>query len=416
MAYYDELEIWYPLGAAAKTHKVGVIFMFLANIRPSFRSTLRPTQLVAVARSRDIKQHGIDAILKPFVADLNTLSTEGINVSVKGVNRVYKGAMLAFLTDNLASHSVGGFKESMSFAFRFCRSCMATRAKSQKEFLSCKFHLRNSREHAMQCQQLTGSLEEHYSTIYGINCRSILEDVMHFSVATCLPHDIMHDLLEGTLQYEIKALLKNCIKDMKYFTLEQLNVRISSFDYGYAESSNKPFQIEQGASREDFRFRQTASSMWLLSRTMSLLIGDKVSQGDPAWYCFQLLLKILDICTMQSCCKDTVAYLSTLIEEHHSLFLTTYQIPLIPKMHYIIHYPEQILRFGPLINSWNMRHEAKLNLCKQVGKFGNFKNICLSIAMKHQRWMCLQLQSPFFLQFPPECGGKSEVRQLYEEP
>ena len=35
---------------------------------------------------------------------------------------------MAFLADNLAAHEIGGFKESFSFARRFCRSCMATAA------------------------------------------------------------------------------------------------------------------------------------------------------------------------------------------------------------------------------------------------------------------------------------------------
>ena len=34
VAYYNELEVCNPLGAAAKVHKLGLVFMFLANIKP----------------------------------------------------------------------------------------------------------------------------------------------------------------------------------------------------------------------------------------------------------------------------------------------------------------------------------------------------------------------------------------------
>ena len=66
-------------------------------------------------------------ILKPLVEELNILSTEGIAINKNGSVETIKGALTAFLTDNLASHVVGGFKQSMSFTRRFCRSCFANK-------------------------------------------------------------------------------------------------------------------------------------------------------------------------------------------------------------------------------------------------------------------------------------------------
>ena len=48
-----------------------------------------------------------------------------------------------------------------------------------------------------------------------------------------LPPDIMHDILEGVLQYKIKEMLKNYIKVENYLTLEVLNSRIAKYDFGY---------------------------------------------------------------------------------------------------------------------------------------------------------------------------------------
>ncbi len=36
--------------------------------------------------------------------------------------------------------------------------------------------------------------------------------------------------------------------------------------------------------------------------------------------------------------------------------------PFTPKVHYMVHYPAQILNYGPLICSWTMSHEAKLSV------------------------------------------------------
>ena len=66
----------------------------------------------------------------------------------------------------------------------------------------------------------------------------------YFSVASgALLPDIMHDILEGVLQYEAKLLLRHLIYEEGCLTLEQLNSRISRMELGYMESSNRPSEI-----------------------------------------------------------------------------------------------------------------------------------------------------------------------------
>ena len=54
----------------------------------------------------------------------------------------------------------------------------------------------------------------------------------YYHVVGGLPADAMHDVLEGVLQYHTKELLKFYIAEQKTFTLDELNNRIASFDYG----------------------------------------------------------------------------------------------------------------------------------------------------------------------------------------
>lgn len=62
------------------------------------------------------------------------------------------------------------------------------------------------------------------------NRRSALEDVPDFSVITGLPHDIMHDLYKGVVLYELKLLINHCVNS-GYFTIAELNDRVSHFDF-----------------------------------------------------------------------------------------------------------------------------------------------------------------------------------------
>ena len=52
-----------------------------------------------------------------------------------------------------------------------------------------------------------------------------------------LPHDIMHNVLEGVLVHEMSLLLHYCLR-RKFITLaDYYNERLVNFDYDYTETS-----------------------------------------------------------------------------------------------------------------------------------------------------------------------------------
>ena len=66
---------------------------------------------------------------------------------------------------------------------------------------------------------------------------------MFFHVTDGLALDIMHDILEGCLEYEVKELLKYIVLDQKIISLSTFNRKIAAFSYGYIDSPNKPAEI-----------------------------------------------------------------------------------------------------------------------------------------------------------------------------
>ena len=48
----------------------------LLNIHPAHRSSLHSVQLLAVAKSTDIRVYGMDSVLTPVIADLKCLAEE----------------------------------------------------------------------------------------------------------------------------------------------------------------------------------------------------------------------------------------------------------------------------------------------------------------------------------------------------
>ena len=223
-----------PLGSSSGKFKLGCIFFTLNNIRPLYRSTLKSIFLAVVAKSSTIKVNGIDSILKPFLSDLKILRDEGAVIQFAGEDEIWKGALLAFLVDNLAAHEVGGFKESFSFARRFCRSCLTDKVKSQSHFHESQFVIRDRETHSKLCSRLRDPDGSSISVEFGINRRSSLDSLSDFSVVENMPHDIMHDLFEGVIPYELKLLIGYCI-NKSYFSIHTLNHRLSAFDFGYSE-------------------------------------------------------------------------------------------------------------------------------------------------------------------------------------
>ena len=392
IAYFDEVELCNPLGSSSKKHKLGCVFFTIGNIRQQFRSWLKCIFVASVARVPVIRKHGMNLFLQPFVDSMEILAKDGLTVTIEGKSQHFKVGLLAVLADNLAAHALGGFKESMSFSRRICRSCMATTEQIQVHFLESEFELRTRLGHQHQLQDLAGPMFAEKSVEYGINRKSNLDNIPSFSVAENIPHDIMHDLLEGVIPYEMKLMLKELVAQ-KYLTIATLNERLRCFDFGYSELSDKPSEIDVKVIA-DHSLRQSASKMWLLAIYLPLLVGDLIPEDCKVWKLFILLLRICSITASWQIEPNTIAYLEILIQEHHIKFRQLYPCKtIIPKMHYMVHYPSQILRYGPLIYSWTMRHEAKLSVIKHASSHGNFKNITYTVAKWSLHALCYHLNS-----------------------
>ena len=74
---------------------------------------------------------------------------------------------------------------------------------------------------------------------------SILNSSKFFHIVDGLVPDVMHDILEGSLQYEVKELLKHFIHTKKYFTLDELNKKTREFPYVLSDKATRPATLLQ---------------------------------------------------------------------------------------------------------------------------------------------------------------------------
>ncbi|KAI2645908.1 hypothetical protein H4Q32_025254 [Labeo rohita] len=77
-----------------------------------------------------------------------------------------------------------------------------------------------------------------------------------------------------------------------------------------------------------------------------------------------------------------------------------------PKHHFLNHYPELIAHFEPLICLWTLRFESKHGYFKRcLRKLHNFKNLCGSLAERHQPLQSFQTAGTLF---PPSVVVEKE--------
>lgn len=339
--------------------------------------------LVSLFHAQDAKKCGIDEILQPLVKDLKILETSGVVGPFSEVS--VRGTLAQITGDNLGIHSILGFLESFSANY-FCRFCLTD--KSSAVFSEDDPHV-TLRSPALNDQLYTSLVDDPTLTSsFGIKRKSILNTLQYFNVAENYAVDIMHDILEGVGQYEVKLLFLCLIEH--FISKESLLNRLYAFDYGYLEKKNKPTHVNLDCGGNGLGLN--ASQTLCLVTNIPLIFGDLVPEDDLHWHLLLLLLKIINIVFSYSITEGMTVYLKHLIIEHHQLFKELYSSKnLIPTHHFMVHYPRCIQKIGPLIHIWTMRFEAKHKFFKDCVK--NFKNLTLSLPKKHQfavayHWEC----------------------------
>ena len=108
---------------------------------------------------------------------------------------------------------------------------------SEKDFTLCTLN-----HHLCLCDEI--EVDSGTSREYGVNRKSVLTKLQYFDIYSgALVPDIMHDVLEGVLQYETKLVLIHIIQGCRYLILKHLNHLIACVNLGYMEVSSRPYEI-----------------------------------------------------------------------------------------------------------------------------------------------------------------------------
>ena len=257
-----------------------------------------------------------------------------------------------------------------------------------------KILLPEPKQPTIECMEIEAAPNEEtkndFKVTYEINHQSSLCELHEFDITTQLPQDIMHTLLEGVVQYELRHLLLYYIEAGK-FTLGQLNAAINSQKYGYSEVSNKPGPLKESVFRgnEKYKLKDNAAQARLFLRLLPFIMCSLVDDGD-AYYVLLTQLAIVQIVFSPVIYSiQTANLLKLLIAEHLSAFKQMFpDINIIPKQHYLIHIPKIIKQLGPLIRYSCFGFKSAHKYFKELARKQNFKHLPKSLAERRQLQEC----------------------------
>lgn len=386
--YVDDFETCNPLGTSRKKHKLCCVYWVLGNLPPGFHSSLSHIFLTILCKSVHVKIYGYDKVLEPLLQDLKNLEDHGVYVPLLG--KSLRGTVQCVLADNLGAHSIAGFTESFSGDF-FCRFCTAKSCDIRRDCVaSGAFSLRTKEVYAAHVKVAL----EKKAHCFGVKRECVLtKNLSHFHVVSGFPPDIAHDILEGIVPVELACCLTSIISK-KLFTIDDLNKAILAFPYKWSDNTNKPHVLPQSLLGRK-TIGGNAHENWSLLRFLPFLIGSLVPEDDLAWLVLMDLKDIVELVVAPVHTDESISYLESKIVEHRQRYEELFPgVRLLPKHHYLEHYPQMIRCFGPLVALWTMRFEAKHRFFKQIVKHTScFRNVPLTLASKHQFMIAFHINS-----------------------
>ncbi|KAE8743710.1 hypothetical protein FOCC_FOCC009661 [Frankliniella occidentalis] len=452
----DDFDPSNPLGAKAGVHKTTEINMQIENLPPEENARLRSVFVLAYAYRQDlVKGRGIDQLLEPIFTEMEELeSQDGAVISVNGRPYVLRATIVAVAADDLEAHEMCGLLAPG--ANRFCTHCLVLRADMHQNILAVGdlrtkelhgFHIQELDTKSKKFIHSSYGLER--------NCL-LVRASKNTAFPEAAIKDGMHDVLRGVGPMEIKlALYEFCVRQ-KFFDVKALNNAIVKFKYGPADSKNSPSANfgDSVSVQGNYALHQSAAQTWCLLRCFPfIMVSLSVPEDNRHLKLVVLLKRICDIIFSHVISEADLQLLDELIREHHTLFLQLYPPPAnepqpqpqreveeeeqgedvdedvdgdflseqddnepdsnqattssaqpaqkkkkvkvirpINKHHHLIHYPDLIRKYGPVVLYWCMRFEGKHAGAVRFAKIvNNYKCLPKTFADWQQFNQCAEM-------------------------
>lgn len=382
----DEFEPCSALKTKSGLHKMCGIYMEIRNIDPKIKSKLSNIHLVALVKSQDLKCSDFDKVAKKIVSELKKLETTGITIK-SGIN--LKAILVDISADNLGKNGVFGFVECFVATY-FCRICELSSIECKKNVEEIPEKMRKKSDYDSIVVHLIDNENPDFKESKGVKKYCVFNDLQNFHILNNCSVDVMHDVNEGVVPFFIKFLFERIIQK-KITSASELQALCRDHNYGWFWKKYKPLSIKF----ERKNLNQNAMQSYCLMLNLPFILIDFRPKLGTEWKAMECVLQMLQILYSTRIHQADINRLRHLLKEHLSYLIKMGQ-NLLPKHHMTTHYPNLIMKMGPLIHSWMMRYESKHKVFTDlVHLTNNYKNLPLSLAKRHQARVCLNMINAF---------------------
>lgn len=171
----------------------------------------------------------------------------------------------------------------------------------------------------------------------------------------------MHDLNEGVIQFLLSTLFSHIVSNniIKLNALENL---ILYFNYGTLSRKHIPSKINILKRNVG----QSAHQIYCLLVNLPFILIKYKDKLTSVWKPVETLLQIMQIVYSDTITDDDLIRLNLLVQSHLSSLIEIFDVHLLPKHHFLLHYARVIRAMGPVIFMWTMRMEAKHHFFKEL--------------------------------------------------
>lgn len=312
------------------------IYLKIINLSPklsSKRSIVCPFAVASISK-------GDSSHVYNFISDKINHFCSTFSYSSKDSDVILKFQPLVCCADNLAAHELLGL--STPACSNPCKHCLESTASIQENYVSQK-EMERTPENMKISSKVFDTLKldnrtlNHVDGVKSIPLLKIpgLDNPLNF------PPCISHDLFEKIVPDVIFLILKRLDYD-KLVNIESLIKSINCLHLSSKDNAN-PFKV-------DFKgFKGSAAQMRTMFKILLFAIHKDLPDDSNIVKGVYLLKDICDIIMSPFVYKPWVKTLRDLITQLLTFVRVDLDIQIYPKLHYLIHYPDMIYRFGPLI-------------------------------------------------------------------
>lgn len=155
----------------------------------------------------------------------------------------------------------------------------------------------------------------------------------------------------------------------------------------YASScTNVPSTCSKGTKAKEPSHSKKSALRWTSGQMLQLVVSSvelmgqlmtDVARQHPVWLSWVAHVEYFLMLMQTSYTQDSIKKLRECIHKAHKLFVAVPEFKRlwVTKHHFSLHFPDDILRFGPPRFYWCMRFESKNQEHKRAAKTGNFKDV-----------------------------------------